>query len=153
MSTPTRIPETALRPVTPVPTRRPLPRRFTGAVFGGLAVVAVLLGLLAGSSLVLLVLLVAVLGTIVVVGTSRAVEGRRKATDRLVTCLVYGAFLIAMVPLVSLVWTVISKGTARLDAEFFNSSMVGIVGPGGGIYHAIWGTLIITAITAVMSIP
>jgi phosphate transport system permease protein len=58
-----------------------------------------------------------------------------------------------MVPLVSLVWTVISKGVARLDAEFFNSSMVGIVGPGGGIYHAIWGTLIITGITAVMSIP
>jgi len=153
MSTPTRTPETSLSPVTPIPTRRPLPRWFTGAVFAGLAVVAVLLGLLTELSLVLLVVLLAMLGTIVVVGTSRVVEGGRKATDRFVTCLVYGAFLIAMVPLVSLIWTVISKGTARLDAEFFNSSMVGIVGPGGGIYHAIWGTLIITAITGVMSIP
>src|SRR3954447_6796301 len=153
MSTPTRTPETSLSPVTPIPTRRPLPRWFTGAVFAGLAVVAVLLGLLTELSLVLLVVLLAMLGTIVVVGTSRVVEGGRKATDRFVTCLVYGAFLIAMVPLVSLIWTVISKGTARLDSEFFNSSMVGIVGPGGGIYHAIWGTLIITGITAVMSIP
>src|SRR5438067_12711517 len=153
MSTPTRIPETALRPVTPVPTRRPLPRRFTGAVFGGLAVVAVLLGLLAGSSLVLLVLLAAVLGTIVVVGTSRAVEGRRKATDRFVTCLVYGAFLLAMVPLVSLIYEVTSKGLARLDGEFFNSSMLGVIGPGGGAYHAILGTLIITGITSVISVP
>jgi phosphate transport system permease protein len=153
MSTPTRTPETSLPPVTPIPTRRPLPRWFTGAVFGGLAVVAVLLGLLTELSLVLLVVLFAVLGTIIVVGTSRVVEGGRKATDRFVTCLVYGAFLIAMVPLVSLIWTVISKGTARLDPEFFSSSMVGIVGPGGGIYHAVWGTLIITGITAVMSIP
>jgi phosphate transport system permease protein len=153
MSTPTRTPETSPSTVTPVPTRRPLPRWSTGAVFGGLAVVAVLLDRLTELSLVLLVVLVAVLGTIVVVGTSRVVEGGRKATDRFVTCLVYGAFLIAMVPLVSLVWTVISKGTARLDSEFFSASMVGIVGPGGGIYHAIWGTLIITGITAVMSIP
>src|SRR4051794_5738462 len=153
MSTPTWTPETSVSPVTPVPTRRPLPRWFTGAVFGGLAVVAALLAGLTELSLVLLVVLLAVLGTIVVVGTSRVVEGGRKATDRFVTCLVYGAFLIAMVPLVSLVGTVISKGTARLDGEFFGSSMVGVVGPGGGAYHAIWGTLIITAITAVMSIP
>jgi phosphate transport system permease protein len=153
MSIPTRTPETPLSPVTPVPTRRPLARWFSSAVFGGVAVVAVLLGRMTELPLVLLVLLVAVLGTVVVVGTSRGIEGRRKATDRFVTCLVYGAFLLAMVPLVSLVWTVISKGVARLDAEFFNSSMVGIVGPGGGIYHAIWGTLIITGITAAMSIP
>ena len=40
---------------------------------------------------------------------SRAVEGRRKATDRLVTCLVTTAFGIAMVPLVSLVWRCSSR--------------------------------------------
>jgi phosphate transport system permease protein len=48
---------------------------------------------------------------------------------------------------------VLSKGLARLDAEFFGSSMLGIVGPGGGAYHAIMGTLIITAITTLMSVP
>jgi phosphate transport system permease protein len=122
-------------------------------VFGVLVVMAVVLGLLTGLDLVVLVLLVAVVGTLVVVGTSRVVEGGRKAKDRFVTCLVHGAFLLAMVPLVSLVWTVLSKGLERLDGEFFNSSMVGIVGPGGGAYHAIFGTLIITGITALMSVP
>jgi phosphate transport system permease protein len=155
MSTPTRAPETI--PVVPAlePTRvgRPLSRRFPPAVFGVLVVMAVVLGLLTGLDLVVLVLLVAVVGTLVVVGTSRVVEGGRKAKDRFVTCLVHGAFLLAMVPLVSLVWTVLSKGLERLDGEFFNSSMVGVVGPGGGAYHAIFGTLIITGITALMSVP
>ena len=154
MSTSTRVPETSIAPATaPHGGRRPLPRWFTPAVFGGLAALGVVLDLTTDLHVVVLVLLVALLGTVVVVGTSRAREGSRKATDRFVTCLVYGAFLLAMVPLVSLVWTVLSKGLARLDGEFFNSSMLGIVGPGGGAYHAILGTLIITAITAVMSVP
>jgi phosphate transport system permease protein len=157
MSTPTRTPDApAAAPSGPSPQlggRRPLPRWFTPAVFGGLAAVALVLLLATDLGVVLLVLAVGVLGTAAVVGASRAVEGRRKATDRFVTCLVYSAFLLAMVPLVSLVWVVVSKGLARLDGEFFGSSMVGIVGPGGGAYHAIFGTLIITAVTAVMSVP
>jgi phosphate transport system permease protein len=156
MSTPTQAPATGSAPSGAAPRgggRLPLPRRFVPAVFGGLALVAVLLGLLTGLGVVPLVLAVGLLGTVVVVGTSRAVEGPRKATDRFVTCLVYGAFLLAMVPLVSLLWEVLSKGLARLDPEFFGSSMLGIVGPGGGAYHAIMGTLIITAITTLMSVP
>jgi phosphate transport system permease protein len=156
MSTPTRSPETsAAPPAAPaVPGgRTPLARWFTPAVFAVATAIAVLLGRATGLGVVPVVLLAAVLGTVAVVGTSRAREGSRKATDRFVTCLVYGAFLLAMVPLVSLIWTVLSKGLARLDAEFFNSSMLGVVGPGGGAYHAILGTLIITGITAVMSVP
>ena len=57
-----------------------------------------------------------------------------------------------MVPLLSLV-TVLRRGLARFDAEFFTYSMLGVVGPGGGGYHAILGTLIITAITSVISVP
>jgi phosphate transport system permease protein len=156
MSTATQAPATGSAPSGAAPRgggRRPLSRRFVPAVFGGLALVAVLLGLLTGLGTVPLVLAVGLLGTVVVVGTSRAVEGPRKATDRFVTCLVYGAFLLAMVPLVSLIWEVLSKGLARLDADFFGSSLLGIVGPGGGAYHAIMGTLIITAITTLMSVP
>jgi phosphate transport system permease protein len=102
---------------------------------------------------VLLVLLAAVLGTVALVALSRAVEGRRRATDRLVTCLVWGAFAVAMVPLVSLLHEVVSRGAARLDGEFFNSSLLGVLGPGGGAYHAIFGTLVITGLTALMSVP
>ena len=84
---------------------------------------------------------------------SRNVEGRRKATDRLVTIIVTSAFLLALVPLVSVVITVLGQGLARFDAEFFTSSMRGVVGEGGGAYHAILGTLIITGIAALMSVP
>jgi len=153
MSTPTRTPEAAAASAPLRTGRRPLPRWFTAAVFGALTVVAVVLGRVTDLGVVALVLLVAVVSTIVVVSVTRAVEDGRKATDQFVTFLVYGAFLLAMVPLVSLVSTVLSKGLARLDGEFFNSSMVGIVGPGGGAYHAIIGTLIITAITALLSVP
>jgi phosphate transport system permease protein len=158
MSTPTRSPatdaQTSGAPEVGGRARRgTLPRWTVPAVFGGLAVLGVLLDLATDLNVVVLVLLVSVAGTLVVVGLSRAVEGPRTATDRFMTCLVFGAFLLAMVPLVSLIWEVVSKGAARLDAEFFTSSMLGIVGPGGGAYHAIMGTLIITALTALMSVP
>jgi phosphate transport system permease protein len=78
---------------------------------------------------------------------------RRKATDRLMTFLVYGAFAVTLIPLLSLVFEVVRRGMARLDGEFFTSSMVGIVGKGGGVYHAIFGTLIITGLTVVISVP
>jgi phosphate transport system permease protein len=94
-----------------------------------------------------------VLGTLAVYVFSRAVEGRRKATDRLVTCLVTTAFGIAMVPLVSLVWTVLDNGLPRFDAQFFTNSMFRVVGEGGGAYHAILGTLIITALATLISVP
>jgi phosphate transport system permease protein len=69
------------------------------------------------------------------------------------TCVVTTAFGLAMVPLLSLVYTVLDRGLRRLDGTFFNSSMLGIVGEGGGAYHAILGTLIITALTALISVP
>ena len=78
---------------------------------------------------------------------------RRKIVDRLVTVIVTGAFALALLPLVSILWTVISKGAPALSAEFFTYSMRNVVGAGGGIYHAIVGTLLITAAAAAMSIP
>jgi phosphate transport system permease protein len=84
---------------------------------------------------------------------SAAVEGRRKATDRLVTVLVTSAFVLALFPLFSILWTVVSKGTKVLSAEFFTYSMRNVVGEGGGIYQALTGTLLITGAAAVISIP
>jgi phosphate transport system permease protein len=132
---------------------RRLPRWTTAAVFAGALAVVLLLGALTHLLLAVSVLLAAVLATVVLYARSRAVEGRRAATDRLVTCAVVGAFGLAMLPLVSLVYEVVSRGIARLDSEFFSSSMVGVVGEGGGAYHAIFGTLIITGLTALISVP
>ena len=84
---------------------------------------------------------------------SAAVEGRRKATDRLVTVLVTSAFGLALFPLVSILWTVVAKGAPVLGAEFFTFSMRNVVGEGGGVYHAIIGTLLITAAAAAISVP
>jgi phosphate transport system permease protein len=78
---------------------------------------------------------------------------RRRATDRLATTLVWTAFGIAMLPLVTLVHTVVTKGAPVLSAEFFTFSMRNVVGEGGGIYHAIVGTLLITLFATLISVP
>ncbi len=95
----------------------------------------------------------ALLYLVAVFALSRVVEGVRKAKDRLVTGVVTAAFAIAMVPLVSVAWTVIANGVARLDPEFFSSSMRGAMGEGGGALHAIIGTLLVTLAAAVISVP
>jgi hypothetical protein len=109
--------------------------------------------LLSGRGVGLAAAATAVVYALAVYLTSRAIEGPRKATDRLVTVVVTTAFLIAMIPLVSVVVTVLANGLARFDVAFFTNSMRGVVGEGGGGYHAIVGTLIITALAALMSIP
>ena len=109
--------------------------------------------LLLGGGPALAVVATAVVYAVVVYVVSRVVEGARKATDRLVTVLVTAAFLVAMAPLVSVIVTVLANGIARFDTQFFTYSMRGVVGAGGGGYHAILGTLIITLIAALLSVP
>ncbi|MGY1691066.1 phosphate ABC transporter permease PstA [Geodermatophilus sp. SYSU D01105] len=154
MSTDTQsAPSRLTSPEGPVRRSRQLPRYAALGLYAlGIALGAVL-SALTGFSIALTVIYGAVLGTLLVWLVSRQVEGRRKGTDRLVTALVTTAFAIAMVPLVSLVWTVLENGLPRLDGEFFNSSLLGVVGEGGGAYHAILGTVIITLLTAVISVP
>ncbi|MDO3396893.1 phosphate ABC transporter permease PstA [Nocardioides cremeus] len=130
-----------------------LPRYAPGLAAGiavGIAVLAVLLG---GVGAVAAVMIGWVLLAVGLPAWSRAVEGPRKAADRVAGVLVWSAFALAMIPLVSLVWTVVSKGLPILSAQFFQNSMRGILGEGGGIYHAVMGTLIITALATLISVP
>ncbi|MDP5181332.1 phosphate ABC transporter permease PstA [Blastococcus sp. BMG 814] len=127
-----------------------LPRWAPTAAFAGAAVVA---ALLSGFNIALFVIYTVVLGTLAVYVVSRVREGRRRAADRTVTSIVTSAFGIAMVPLVALIWEVVSRGAERLDAEFFTASLYGIIGEGGGAYHALMGTLIITGLTTLISVP
>ncbi|MCL2803055.1 MAG: phosphate ABC transporter permease PstA [Micrococcales bacterium] len=78
---------------------------------------------------------------------------RRKVKDKAMAGVVGAAFLLAAIPLISLLWTVTVRGLARWDAEFFTFSMRGVVGPGGGVVHALVGTLLITLAASVMSVP
>ena len=94
-----------------------------------------------------------VLWVVSVYVSSFLVEGSRRAKDRLVTTVVCTAFGIALLPLISLLITVISRGIARFDPAFFNQSMRGVTGPGGGAIHAVVGTVEITLAAAVISVP
>jgi len=78
---------------------------------------------------------------------------RRRAKDRLMTVLIGGAFLLAMIPLVSLVYEVTKRGIPGLSLEFFTEDARGQIGEGGGASHAIVGTLVITGVASLISIP
>jgi phosphate transport system permease protein len=97
----------------------------------------------------------ALLFGVIQTGWSFAVEGRRHAVDRLATTLIYTTFLIALAPLVAVLLTVIVKGIQAISADFLLTSMRG-VSPredGGGVYHAIIGTLEQVGIAALIGIP
>ncbi|MEU5040126.1 phosphate ABC transporter permease PstA [Streptomyces griseorubiginosus] len=88
-------------------------------------------------------------------GIAARVEGRRQAKDRVATSLVWVAFLLAVVPLVSLVWSTVTRGVKVLDVYFLTHSM-GLVSddePGGGIYHAILGSLEQVGLATLIAAP
>ena len=95
----------------------------------------------------------AVLFTLVMVVVSARVEGTRRAKDRLAQIVVTSAFMLALLPLVSLVIATIGNGLNRFDVAFFTNSMRSVVGEGGGAVHAITGTLWVTGIATVISVP
>ncbi|GAA3049717.1 phosphate ABC transporter permease PstA [Streptomyces glomeratus] len=93
-----------------------------------------------------------VLGTYVI---AARVEGRRQAKDRVATSLVWVCFLLAVIPLASLVWETLKRGVKVFDVYFLTHSM-GVVADtetGGGIYHAILGTLEQVGIATVIAVP
>ncbi len=114
---------------------------------------AALVGLLLGWGVVAVVVVGWVLLLIALPAWSTAVEGSRKGTDRLMGTVVWSTLVIAMLPLVAVLWEVVSRGAPALSATFFTASQSGVLGAGGGIYHAIMGTLIVTLIATAISVP
>lgn len=110
-------------------------------------------------------LLAAILFTIGLTAISAAVEGARKAKDKLATCLIIGSFLIALLPLISVIWTVLVNGIPGLTFDFLFYSMNGVTGEFddaaaegnapvvGGVYHAIVGTVLMTLWATLISVP
>jgi phosphate transport system permease protein len=117
------------------------------------AALSALLSLTLGWSVAGWAVLAVVVYVVALPAWSRLVENARTAVDRLVTTLVWAAFAVALVPLVSLVIKVVSEGAPALSADFLTYSMRNVVGEGGGIYHAIIGTLLITLAATVISVP
>ncbi|MFS4095094.1 phosphate ABC transporter permease PstA [Streptomyces sp. AF1A] len=121
-----------------------LPKWSPWAIAAGSVVVAVGIGLGLGlSSKIQWGLIAAILYVLATFAVAARAEGRRQAKDRVATLLVWVAFLLAVIPLVSLIWTTVKRGVKVLDPYFLTHSM-GVVAdsePGGGIYHAIIGSL------------
>jgi phosphate transport system permease protein len=102
-------------------------------------------------------------GLIAVVGLpawSAIVENRRAAADRLVTSVIWSAFAVTLVPLVWLIWVVLSKGIPAISTAFLTQDMVQRLDPetgklvaGGGLEHALIGTLLVTFGAIVISVP
>lgn len=83
-------------------------------------------------------------------------SGVRAAKNLAATVLVTLAFLVALIPLLWILGVVVSRGAHLLaSADWWGLSQRGITTRrvGGGAYHAILGTLLQAAVTAVISVP
>ncbi|MFC9911703.1 phosphate ABC transporter permease PstA [Streptomyces sp. NPDC059862] len=133
-----------------------LPKWFPWAIAAGSLAVAVGIGVVGGlDSRIQWGLIAAILYVLGTYAIASMVEGKRQAKDRIATSLVWVAFLLAVVPLASLVWATVERGVKVLDVYFLTHSM-GVVGdrePGGGIYHAIIGTLEQVGLATLIAAP
>jgi phosphate transport system permease protein len=131
-----------------------LPSWFLEAAVGASALVALAILLVTGSfTIVLVFILTFALALPTAYIWSRMVETRRQATDRLVTLAVVAGFGLAVAPLISLLYEVVKRGVKGLDVAFFTESARGVIGAGGGAQHAIIGTLVITGVATLISVP
>ncbi|MEV7190649.1 phosphate ABC transporter permease PstA [Streptomyces sp. NPDC093510] len=151
-------------PTPPAPlTKRPstlkaatLPRWSPPAIAAASAAVAVGIGLGAGlDSRIQWGLIAAILFIVGSYVLAVAVEGGRQAKDRLATSMVWVMFLLAVIPLASLIYETVQRGVKVFDVYFLTHSM-GVVADedtGGGIYHAIIGTLEQVLLASVIAVP
>lgn len=88
--------------------------------------------------------------------TFRDVSFGRKIRNNLATVVVWLCFGIALIPLVWVLFTVISNGIeAVASLDWWQKSQKGILPEqtGGGVYHAIYGTVVQSAVAAVIAVP
>jgi phosphate transport system permease protein len=88
--------------------------------------------------------------------TFQGVSARRKITNNVATVLVSASVLIAVVPLVWVLYSVITKGASVIaSSTWWLNSQAGMTAfaPGGGVYHALVGTLLQGLVCSIISIP
>ena len=80
----------------------------------------------------------------------------RKVKDRLAKVLFATSFLIALVPLVWVLYTVVRRGFAAIvSSTWWSHSLAGVLPEqfAGGVYHALYGSLVQSLIAAALSVP
>ncbi|WP_372728133.1 phosphate ABC transporter permease PstA [Nocardioides sp.] len=128
--------------------------KWAPVLIGVMAVAVAAFGLLIGTSLALAVFLGVAAFTVGLPLWAYTVEGRRSAVDRLATTLVWAAFGAALLPLAWLLVTVVTNGAPVLSPEFMTYSMRNVIGDDqGGLYHALIGTLLVTGMATLISVP
>lgn len=88
--------------------------------------------------------------------TFRPVSAARKGKNWAATVLVSLAFAVAVVPLAWLLITVLTRGyRAILSANWWQKSLKGVLPEqfAGGVYHAIYGTLVQGLVCALIAVP
>ncbi|KAA8886871.1 phosphate ABC transporter permease PstA [Nocardia colli] len=88
--------------------------------------------------------------------TFRDVSTGRKIRNNIATGLVWLCFAIALIPLAWVLIMVVSKGfESVVSLDWWQKSQKGILPDqsGGGVYHAIYGTIVQSAVAAVIAVP
>jgi phosphate transport system permease protein len=88
--------------------------------------------------------------------TFRHVSAGRRIKNNLATAVFTLCFLIALIPLGWVLWMVVSNGIGIvLSLEWWQNSQKGVLPDqtGGGVYHAIYGTVVQSAVAAVIAVP
>ena len=78
---------------------------------------------------------------------------RRKLGSRVALSLCWACLAIAVVPLVAVVAYVVAEGLPAWNLDFFTHSTTPEGIPGGGVWNAIVGTVVITTIAVAVAVP
>jgi phosphate transport system permease protein len=82
------------------------------------------------------------------------VSGRRRTVDRLLRGGFSVATVIALIPLFLVIFYLVSRGIGAWSWEFFSTDPSGnFLGDPGGVKSALFGTIIIVALAALISVP
>ena len=84
---------------------------------------------------------------------ARKGASRRKVTNGLMLTLAGALTLLALIPLFWIIGYVIYKGGQYISLDFFTQMPVPMGQTGGGVLHAIEGTLILTLLASLFAIP
>ncbi|GAB4402976.1 MAG: phosphate ABC transporter permease PstA [Anaerolineales bacterium] len=82
-----------------------------------------------------------------------ALRARRKATSALMLSLTGVMTLLALVPLLSIIGYVVYRGGKSLDLSFFTQLPKPLGMEGGGVLHALEGTIVMTTLAAIFATP
>ena len=87
-------------------------------------------------------------------GILTPINPRRRRVDRLMRGLLFAATLLALVPLALILWYLLKEGLGQFSFGFFTTDPTGnFAGDIGGIRSAIFGTLEMVALAALIAIP